>query len=95
MLLAKLVRKALLPLSVEESANVHLVATGAGTLDALIFVWVVETLDGSVALGAFEAALAVFPSHAVLKRLAILWGVLEHVWRSAEISCMMRVDATL
>eukprot|EP00353_Schmidingerella_taraikaensis_P003136 CAMPEP_0185570776 /NCGR_PEP_ID=MMETSP0434-20130131/2961_1 /TAXON_ID=626734 ORGANISM="Favella taraikaensis, Strain Fe Narragansett Bay" /NCGR_SAMPLE_ID=MMETSP0434 /ASSEMBLY_ACC=CAM_ASM_000379 /LENGTH=178 /DNA_ID=CAMNT_0028185977 /DNA_START=2203 /DNA_END=2739 /DNA_ORIENTATION=+ len=77
----------------EESANVHLVATCAIALNALVFVRVVETLDGSVALAAFEATLAVIPAEAVLERLAILRRILKKVGRAAEVARMMRIEA--
>ena len=66
MLLTKLVRQALLSLIVKKCTDVHLVAAGAVTLDTLILVWVVQTLDRRMTLGALEAMLAVVPPHAVL-----------------------------
>ena len=50
----------------KKCTDVHLVAAGAVTLDTLILVWVVQTLDRRMTLGALEAMLAVVPPHAVL-----------------------------
>lgn len=66
MLLTKLVRQALLSLIVKECTDVHLVAAGAVALDTLILVWVVQTLDRRMTLGALQTMLAVVPPHAVL-----------------------------
>ena len=95
MLLAKLVRHALLSLIVEESTYVHLIAAGAIALNALVFVRVVQTLDCRMALRTLETTLAVVPPHTILKRVAILGGILEQVRRSSKVTCMMRVNATL
>ena len=51
-LFAKFVSKTLLPCVMEEGTNIHLVATGSITLNALVLVWVVETLDCGVTLTA-------------------------------------------
>ena len=77
-----------------ESTNVHLVAARAVTLDAFVFLRMIEPLDRRVALVALQALLAVVPAHSRLQGVAVLGGVLEQVGWSSEVSRVMRVDAT-
>ena len=94
-LLAEFVRVALLPSVMEEGANVHLVAARAVALDALVFVGVVEPLNGRVAHAALDTARAVVPANAVLERLAVLGRVLEEVRRAAKVARVVRINACL
>ena len=95
MLLVELIGKAFLSSIVEKGTDVGLVASRAITFNALILVGVIETLDCSMALVAFEATLAVVPTYAVLQCLTVFRGVLEKIWRSSKIPCVVRVEAAL
>lgn len=77
----------------EEGANVHFVAAGAVTLNAFVFFWMVETLDSRVAFVALDSIFAVVPTHAVLKSFAVFWGVPKEIVGSAEITCVVCVNA--
>lgn len=74
-------------------ANVHLVAPRTVALNALVLVWMVESLHGGVALAALDPLLAVVPAKAILEGLAVLGGVLNQIGRSSEVAGVMRVDA--
>lgn len=76
-LLAELVRKALLPRVVVEGADVHFIAAHPIALYAFVFVRVVEPLNSRVTLVAFNTTLTVFPTFAVLESLTVLRSILE------------------
>ena len=94
-LLAELVREALLPRGVVEGADVHFIAAHTITLNPLVLVRVVKPLDSRVTLVALNTTLAVLPAFAVLERLAVLRSILEQTRRSAEVPRVMRINATL
>lgn len=94
MLLAKLMREALLPRVMIEGTDLHLITTHAVALDSLVLVRMVEPLDSGVALGTLDAPRAVLPPFTALECLTVLRRILEQVWRSAEVTRVMRVDAT-
>ena len=93
MLFAKLVSQIFLTSVMEEGANIHFVAASAVTLNALVFFWVVETLDSRVALVALDSIFAVVPTHAILKSFAVFWSIPEEIVGSAEITCVVCVNA--
>jgi len=93
-LLAEFVRETLLSRVVIKGTDLHLVTTHTVTLDPLVLVGVVEPLDRGVALGALEALWTVLPPLRTLQGLAVFWRILEQVWRSTEIACVVRIDAT-
>lgn len=55
----------------------------------------VEPLHCCVALGAFETFRALIPADALGENFTVLRGVFEYLWRSAEVSHMVRIDAAL
>ena len=65
-LLAQLLRCALLTGAVEECANVHLVAAGSVTFHTLVLVGMIKSLDRRVTLAAFQSSRALVPADAVL-----------------------------
>ena len=95
MLLIQLEGLLFLPSIVREGTNVHLVAAHSVTLDALVLVRMVQSLDCSVAFVALEAPRAVLPPRPILKSLAVLWRILEQVRGPSEIPCVMRKNAAL
>ena len=94
MLFAQFEGIALLAGIMVESADVHLVAAGAITFNALVLVWMVKPLNCGVTLVTFEATWAVVPPHTVLEVLAVLRSILKEIRRSSEIACMMGINAT-
>ena len=72
-----------------EGADVELIASMLITHDSLVLVWMVEALDGRMALAAFESFWTHIPSDAIDESFTVLWGVLEDVWRSSEVSSVM------
>ena len=95
MLLAKFVRSAFLSTTVIERTNVRLIAARAIAFNTLVFVWMIQPLNRSVALAAFETTLAVVPADTTLQGLTILGGVLEQVGRASEVTRVMRENTRL
>ena len=74
---------------VVEGTDIQLIASMLVTHNSLVLVWMVEAFDSRMALAAFEAFRAHIPTNAVNESFTVLWGVLEDVWRSSEVSSVM------
>ena len=81
--------------AVVESADLQLIAPLLIALDPLVLVRMIEAFDGGMALWTQQAVRAEIPSHSRYKSLAVLWIVLEEVRRTAEVTHVMGVDASL
>ncbi len=84
-----------LVLSVEERADLRLVAAGAVAVDALVLVGVVQPLHCGVALVAEQALGAHLPALVRAHDLAVLRRVLKDLRRPAEVPHVVGVEAGL
>jgi hypothetical protein len=85
-------------LSVVKSAYLRFIAPGFITINSLVLVWVVKSLNCGMALVAEEASGAKFPAElgiAGAHRFAIFGHIFENFGRSPEVSHVVRIYATL
>jgi len=75
--------------------DVHLVATRAVTLNTLVLVRMVQSLNSGVTFATLYAPLAVIPPQTVLEGLAVFGCVLKQISWPSEVARVMCVDATL
>lgn len=94
-ILAKLQSLIALPHVVVECTYLELVAALLVTLDVLVLVRVVESLDRGVTLTALYSMRADVPRKPFDQRVAIFGCIFENLWRPSKVSHMVSIDTRL
>ena len=78
-----------------ESTYVKLVTSMLITHYPLVFVWMIEPLDGRVTFLTFNSFRAQIPSQTIDESITVFRCILEQIWRPSEISGVMCEITTL